>query len=392
MEIVIVRSLDEIEAIRPIWEEMQSNQSYPAINADIDRYLSVLESQKDQDIKPYVILLQRRGLTEAMVIGRLERHPIELKLGYKTLLSPKLKCLTVVYGGILGEPGEEVCSLLIGELAKVLRRREVDVVYFNHLRTDSRIYQLSRKLPGVLCRERFGIILNHHRMKFPENLEQFYKGCSKRHRGNLRRYIRRIEKEYPDQVRMVRYSSEQELEDVVNAAARISSKTYQHGMGKGLVDNPKTLSLMKTTAKHGWLRAHVLYINNEPCAFQIGLRYAGTYFLDKIGYDPEWGQYNVGTVLFLKVLEKLCRDGAIDYYDFGFGDADYKRSYGDKQWPEASVHIFAPRPYPIFINMVRTFTIGLNRSLEYILNRTGSVGWVKRQWRNLLQVTKDNRH
>jgi len=36
--------------------------------------------------------------------------------------------------------------------------------------------------------------------------------------------------------------------------------------------------------------------------------------------------------------------------------------------------------------MVRTFTMGLNRGLEYILNKIGLTGWIKRRWRDLLQV------
>ena len=92
--------------------------------------------------------------------------------------------------------------------------------------------------------------------------------------------------------------------------------------------------------------------------------------------------------MFLRVLERICADPGIESIDFGFGDADYKHRYGDEQWQEASVYIFAPRPYPIFINMLRTFTTGLNRGLEYILNKTGLTGWTKRRWRNLLQNNK----
>jgi hypothetical protein len=102
-------------------------------------------------------------------------------------------------------------------------------------------------------------------------------------------------------------------------------------------------------------------------------------------FDPKWSRLELGTVLFVRVLEDICTDPDIEFVDFGFGDADYKRSYGNKQWQEGSVYIFAARPYPIFINMVRTFTMSIDASMKYILNKTGLVGWVKRRWRNLLQ-------
>jgi len=384
LEVVIARSLDEIEAIRPIWEKMQAKEPYLVINADINRYLSVLKASGD-DVKPYVMFLEQNGRPAAMMIGRIKEHQLNLKLGYKTVLSPKLRCLIVVYGGVLGQPDGKLYSLLIGELMKALSRREADMVYFNHLRTDSDIYRLSRKTPGVLSCGYFPKLENHWSMSVPENPDCFYQARSSKHRKHLRQYVRKLERAYPGQVKMITYSKEDELDEAIKAASQISAKTYQNAMGCGFVDDFRTRTLLSVAAKLGWLRAHILYIDDEPSAYRFALHHGRTYFADGIGFDPKWSKWRVGTVLFMNVIEDLCKDSAVEYYDFGFGDADYKRSYGDKQWQEASVYIFAARPYPIFVNMLRTSTMGLNASLEYILNKTGLVGWVKRRWRNLLQ-------
>jgi len=391
VEIVVARSVGEIERIRPIWEKMQKDASNPVVNANIDRYLSLVEVN-DGAVRPCIILIKQHGQPIAMAIGRLEEHPIEVKLGYKTLLSPKLRCLTIVYGGILGQPGKEVCSLLVGELMTVLRRGEVDVVYFSHLRTDSSIYEAARKLPGVLNRGHFPRIETHWSMTLPEDIELFYQARSKKHRANLKRYIRKLETEYPNEIRVVTYTREDHLDEAIRAAADISRFTYQHGLACGFADDSKTRILLRTAARRGWLCMAVLFINGEAAAFQLGVHYGKDYMLAQIGFDPKWTPFQIGTVLFLKVLEDLCADPDIESIDFGFGDADYKRSYADKQWREASVYIFAVRVYPIIINIVRTFTLGLNRGLECVLNRTGALGWVKRRWRNLLQARKDNRH
>ena len=94
-EIITARSLDEVNSIHSIWREMQNNEPYPVINADIDRYLSVLEASND-DVKPYIILLRHNGQPATMIIGRIARQPLKLKLGYKTLFNPKLKSLIVI--------------------------------------------------------------------------------------------------------------------------------------------------------------------------------------------------------------------------------------------------------------------------------------------------------
>ncbi|OHB75431.1 MAG: hypothetical protein A2Z25_20980 [Planctomycetes bacterium RBG_16_55_9] len=127
LEIAAARDLNEVEAIRPIWEHMQSQELNPAPDADINRYLSVLK-WLGADVQPHVILAQCDGRPVAMVIGRIEEHPLDFKLGYKTLLSPKLRCLTIVYGGILGEPEGDLCYLLVGEITKLARNEIAGIV------------------------------------------------------------------------------------------------------------------------------------------------------------------------------------------------------------------------------------------------------------------------
>ena len=91
-KIIVAKNFEEIEAIRSIWEKMQRNEPYPVPNADIDRYLSVIKASGD-DVRPYVMLLECNGNPAAITIGRIEKHQLDFKLGYKTLFSPALKCL-----------------------------------------------------------------------------------------------------------------------------------------------------------------------------------------------------------------------------------------------------------------------------------------------------------
>ena len=139
-EIRIAETVDQIEEIRSVWEKMQNTEEFPSINADIDHYLSVLKTM-NKNVQPYVITLAKEYSEYFFIIVT------------ESLLSPKLKCLTVVYGGILGELKSDVCSFLISALIKQLKSRKVSMVYFNRLRTDSQMFNLSRKMPVFLCRD-----------------------------------------------------------------------------------------------------------------------------------------------------------------------------------------------------------------------------------------------
>ncbi len=382
-EVVLVQHLNEIEDIRAIWEEMQHNQSSaPHPNTDIDRYLSVLEPMKNV-VQPYIMLLRRNHDPEAMLICRKETTPIRCKIGYLTLLKPSLRCISICYRGFLGQTNSEVCSIWLRELNLRLRRGEADVAVFNHLSTDSDMYRLARAKPNVLSRGYCPKVESHWRMAIPEDIDFFYKRLSKKNRGNLKRYMRNLEKKH--EVRMVTYSRLDMLQEAITAASQISSRTYQHALATGFLDDSATMSRLTAMAEYGWLRLHILFVDDKPCAFQLGLQYHGTYLLNQIGFDPEWSRWQIGTTLFLKVLEDLCRDPAVDILDFGFGDAQYKSSYGDEHWSEATVYMFAPRLYPIWVNALRYLTTGLSLRMSYWARKVGFKSWVKRRWRDSLQ-------
>ena len=200
-KIVVAKTFREMESLRSLWEKMRDSEPMATINANIDYYLSVLKGKKDT-AKPHVIVLYRNGKPETMAIGRIERWPIVCRIGYKTIFKPSLRCLVVAYGGILGQQSNEAHTVLIQELMRILRSREADVIFFNNLRVDSSFYQTLRNMAGFVLRSNFLRARPHWVMNIPENIEAFYQARSKKHRGNLRRSIRKLEAAYPKQVRM----------------------------------------------------------------------------------------------------------------------------------------------------------------------------------------------
>jgi hypothetical protein len=290
-----------------------------------------------------------------------------------------------VYGGIIGEQTDEVCAVLIHKAMEMLSGDELDAICLNYVPLGSPAFRQATKIPNVFCRTRFPRIERHWTMAIPGNMDAVYQSLSSKTRNTLRRKTRKLEKQFAGQIRVVTYRDENECEQAICAASHISEHTYHAGLGAGLVNDPQTQEMMKTASRQGWLRMSILYIKDEPCSFQLGLRYGKSYFLEQLGFNPSWKQWNVGTYLFNKVLEELCLDPHVEELNFGFGDAQYKRTYATEHWDEASVYIFASRRYPLFINTLQTGIMALNLSLECLSNKVGAVGWIKRRWRDLLE-------
>jgi CelD/BcsL family acetyltransferase involved in cellulose biosynthesis len=382
-EVTIARHAAQIDSLQAAWTELLERQEAPIFNAEPDRLLSLVRWQ--QEARPHVILLEKQGTPAALVVGSIERVRLPCRIGYKSFLLPPLKCFTIIHRGLLGEIDEETSALLLDEIGKLLRSGEADMVFFHYLNTASPFVRVARARISGLRRSHCDRVDIHRTMTLPGSMDAFYQSCSKKHRANLRRYVRKIEEQYGPRAVITRYRGEADVDSFVAAASQVSAKTYQHGLGCGLENDERTRDLIRNTAQKGWWRGHVMFLDGQPCAFQLGAIYRGSYFLEQIGFDPKWKDLNVGTVLFLAALEDLCQDnGGAKTIDFGFGEADYKKYYGDKCWTDASFYLFAPRLRPLLANLVFSGTSGLSLGLAHVLEKTGAIGWIKRRWRHRL--------
>ncbi len=383
-QVTTARSAEEIGSFRAAWKTLLEQQESPVFNAEPDQFLSLVGTQ--QGARPHIILLTRGGEPVALVAGSIARTRIRCRIGYQHIWLPRLRCLTILYGGLLGQMDEETSGLLLDEIGRSLAASEADVVFLNHLSTESAMYNaVMSRIPGM-CRSRFPRVEPHWVLTVPDSLDAFYKTLSRGHKANLRNYMRKMDNQYAERAVFKTYTQQEDVGSFLTAASQVSVKTYQHALGTGLEDNESTRDLLRAPAGEGRFRGDILFVDGEPTAYQYGLIYRSQYLFEKRGFDPKWKALNVGTVLFLRVLRDLCDNKAGPrVIDFGFGDADYKRSYCDKCWDEASFYVFAPRMLPILTNLMYSGVTGLSNTLVRFFEKTGWIRRIKRFWRDLLQ-------
>jgi CelD/BcsL family acetyltransferase involved in cellulose biosynthesis len=80
-----------------------------------------------------------------------------------------------------------------------------------------------------------------------------------------------------------------------------------------------------------------------------------------------------------KLTEHLC--GQADWLDFGLGDAEYKRHFGDQSWEEDDILIFARRPRSVAVNLTRSGVLAASRTGKTALATSGHLDAVRRRWR-----------
>jgi hypothetical protein len=383
LEVRVLRSVQEIEGIRNVWTCWNHHP-----NSDLDLYLLLTET-RPEILGPHVIVLYRNRAPVAMLIGRIVSQRIPLKIGYKTILSPRVRLLSFVTGGMLGDLSPEGCQAALTEIVKCLREREADVVVLNNVPTDQPIYQAAKRAAGLLNRDHFPTSQVHRAMILPRSAEQLYRSLSSKSRKNLRWQAKRLLHTFPDKLRIDCFSHPRELEQMIHDVEEIACKTYQRGLGVGFTNTNEIRTRLHLDAQNGRLRAFLLYLADEPCAFWLGTVYENTFHSEWLGYDPGLSKYSPGMYLITRVIEDFCSRryaGVIEQIDFGLGDAQYKGVLGNKEWHDATVHIFSSTLKGLGVNFVRTTVVAADKIARAFVGRMGLVSKVKSTWRKAVRA------
>lgn len=378
--IKILRNNNEIEEMRHVWEQLQYHP-----NADINFFNNIINIRKDI-LRPHIIILYANDQPKVMIIGRIDKGTLNIKIGYKSIWKPKVRILSIIYGGIMGDVSSDIADRIISEIIMSLKGNEADVAFFSNIRTDSMIYSSAKRNPNLLCRDYITTANLHWKMTLPNSIDEFYKKMKAKHRYWIKRLEKILEKEYPGKVIIISYQKEIEIAKFCKDAEQISKKTYQRGLGVGFIDNDENRQRLQLSAHNNWLRAYILYIDEKPCAFWMGTLYKKTFYLDFTGYDQYYKKYEPGTILFMEMINKLCREEVAEI-DFGLGNAFYKERFGDQHWEEAFVYIYSRTLRGIVLNFVRTLSVLISAAAEKVINRLALRNKLKKIWRKKLIPT-----
>ena len=381
MTVHVARTLEEVEALRPVWERV----AWPNPEADIDYFTAVVSSFPEIE-RPHVIHVDRPGRPPLIAVARVERHALETKVGYRVLLRPRMRILTVVYAGISGAESEADRELVLDELRGALTRGEADVLCLTKLQLGTPLRELAAAAAPRACRDHLPTVFPRSDVAVPDDFAEFLKARSRNTRDNVKRYGKRLEQAHGDRLRLERFRDESELDALFARFEPVAATTYQRALGVGFRDEPRQRALTAVAMRKGWFRGWSLSIGETPVAFWYGMAYSGTFFIGTPGYDPAYGDLRVGQYLQMRMMEDLCAEPGVTRLDYGFGDAQYKRSFGDRSWEESDVMIFAGAPRAIAVNASRTAIAGGTRLARRALGPE-RVAQLKRRARRAASAT-----
>ena len=319
------------------------------LNADPDYFETAIRG-RDDAVRPHVLLLERAGEPRALAVGRVEEITLPCKLGYRTVYAPRVRALTVVYDGLLGDPSDEDTEIVFEELGAALARGEADVLRLRNLEVDSPLHRLATRTPSVLTRQHTSTTSVHWELTLPDSLDELLQSKSSSFRKDARYDERRLAKEFGDPPR-----SRSTATAPTSIGCLASSRTSARRRTSAALGSPSATGARprvdQLAAERG---CSVPTCSDRRRAARVRGRRSRIRALrpGHAGLRPRPWSPGIGTSPDAPA-RRCLRGPSVEVFDFGFGDAFYK-ALGDPKKLEEDVLVFASSPRGVRVNLTRT--------------------------------------
>jgi hypothetical protein len=239
--------------------------------------------------------------------------------------------LTDYLGPICGlDDRDDVAAALVGWLA------ETDVDWDEFDAHNMPVpFGFAEFLVDHIDRRGFGWMLDQEEtsavLALPSEWDAYLDGLSAKDRHELKRKLRRIEREHPDAI--LRTATEESLDGDLKMFVDMHRGT--EGM-KGHFMRPEIATFFERVARTfmplGWLRLDFIEIAGRPIATTFGFELGSTFYLYNSAYEPEAGRLAPGLVLVAHLV-RSCIERGYGYVDFLRGPERYKYQLGAQPLP-----------------------------------------------------------
>ncbi|MEX1229798.1 MAG: GNAT family N-acetyltransferase [Planctomycetaceae bacterium] len=224
-----------------------------------------------------------------------------------------------------------------------------------------------------------------HRLFFPASERKTYwdKFSSKK-RGTFRRTVKKI-----GDIRVARATEPSDVVDFLRDAHQVSLETWQsQTLGLRVKNDDRELTVFGATAALGAFRSYLLYRDEQPIAFLIGMQSHGIFLVSELGYVQSFSRFSPGQVLLHKILDDLIDDAEVAQLDFGFGDAGYKEIFGTHVSKSADIWLMPENWTTTLVRSWGRTTQSLARTSKSFAQRIGAAAALKKTLRKIKSLRR----
>ncbi len=348
----ILRSTKEIEQITPEWQDFIATQIREK-NIHQDPYViqSKLATVEGVTVyKPLIITLRNNHQIIAIAPFYSNKSKFDLKLGIVNLFSLPINKLQLFGDSVLIHKDYQPAECL-DKIFDTLRafNNDFDIISIN-----------STHVPGTLwdyfeseqcCKQNIKLVPASKKMevnrqiKMADSLDDYLGAMKKKTRYNLKRTAKKLSELDDGTIKTIEVRQPDDVKRFLQDLDTIYNCTWQSGtFGKKIRNTAAGIAFFENIAAKGWLRSYILKSDKTPIAFILGYQYNGIYYYDEIGHDLSWRKENPGNALNLHMMEFLHASDTPDIVDFGYGENDYKRIFGNLEFDARKIYLIKTSP------------------------------------------------
>jgi hypothetical protein len=201
-----------------------------------------------------------------------------------------------------------------------------------------------------------------------------------KHRTHLRKREKELDASFPGRITWRWLTHFDDIKALCARLEQVASMTYQRGIGAGFYNNEEFRRRFELFAGRDQLRVQLLEIDGQARAFWFGFVYGDSFHSSETGYDPVLRDHEVGTLMFVRMVDELAREG-VRRLDFGLGDAHYKERFGHRVWRETSVWLYAPTLKGAALMIYIRVLAVVEQAVRRLVDRLGLRDKIKNAWR-----------
>jgi hypothetical protein len=333
----ILTTLDEIETIRPQWKDLQERCEIDIPFNTYEWYYSWwLKFTPAQDFEVFVIYKTDKS---QQLVAIVPTYKFTETRTNKTVLNLWVNTHSFRTGILCDTSHYQALDLLMAHFGNDLSWDIFQVPYLvakNSAESAFKHAISGQELPHLVQPGMESPIL-----KIDGIWDDYFKKFGRSTRETFRRKTRKLLDKLDGTVEIF-HGPFPELDKKLNDCWRISKKTWKHRAGSSIASDPQRIKFYEEIAneENGWIVLALLYLHDEPVAFEYNILYKGTLYNLKLGYDENIRKLSPGIVLRLKMLEWAFNNIEVKYFDFMGNAAEYKTMFSTYKLPHENIVIY----------------------------------------------------
>lgn len=376
---------DNFNAIRdrePQWNDMLSRYKQRDNFNDMFWYRLRINMN---DTAPLVIACLQDDTLKGFMPCEQKKVYLKLSLTGRKILKFPFSAANVFGNNIVGKQQKNIYSSIFSYFFNELT--DYELLCLSQVPIDSFLYRYIHSSPEIKKQ----YIVYHPLPDTPryfvdlsdaDSAQEFIATLNKKRMRNLRRLKKKLQDKLGYEVQAERFVNLDRTEELFKKSEKISKITWQNRvLGSRIGYGDLSLDFLQKVASKGWLRSYILSCGNNLLSFLIAFQFNDCLYLREMGYDPSWSSYSPGNLLWMLVFQDLFERDTPSKADFGYGDADFKRSFSNMSYQETSLYLFRKT----FRNK---FLLSFHRNINLIIyqfsNLSEKLGF-KRLLKNLIR-------